>query len=678
MATNGNGSGGQTRNELMEIARILDENAQEAETRLRDYLTRNTGDVNATYLLAISLRLQERFDECLAAFGAVITAAPDFPAAQQELGITLQMIGHLDDAKLRLREAVRLEPRLAVAWKALGDVLAELGDNPGARESHQKFQELSQAQAGQSAEGISPLLQEAKAALEKGDVQKADQLCRNQLQTNPNDVWALRLLAEVGIRINAFGDAKNILESAVELEPDFHDARSLLANVLSYLNEYEEALEHLDILAEKRPGNPNNGAIKAKVLAELNEYETSLEIYHNLTHHYAKNPNVLLDYGNTLRAVGQHDEAIAAYREGIALEPGRGDLWFSLANLKTFQFSDEEVATMKSMLDGGNLSASNEAYLGFALGAAAEDAGEWDAAWQAFERGNKARRSFLPHEADDNTELTKAMKSTFTADYFAAHNPSGCDRPDPIFILGLPRSGSTLVEQVLASHSLVDGTMELPDINVLTRRIGGSTGPHVPSAYPQNMTEMGDEALKAHGEDYLHRAQPRRGSAPHFVDKMPSNFQHIGFIKAILPNAKIIDVRRAPMSTCYSLYKMSFNVGREYAYDLEDIARYYIDYIDLMDHWDTVLPGFVHRISYEDLVGNTEGEIRKLLDFCGLDFEDACLKPHETKRVVRTASSEQVRQPIYKDALEQWRHYEQHLEPLRKALAPLGGRFPLD
>lgn len=678
-AENGsNGGGGGSRSELMEMARTLETDAVAAETRLRDFLQRHPGEVNASYLLAISLRLQERYEESLAVFGDVITAAPEFPAARQELGQTLFEIGHFEPAAVHLKEAVRLEPRLEVAWRLLGDTLREMGDHPGARDAHQKAHEVSKAKTGMANSGIAPLVQEARAALQQGNAQRADQLCRNQLEVNPNDVWALRTLAEVGIGLNAYNDARSILEVALSIDPEFHEARTLLASVLQSLNEYTEALEHLDILAEKEPGNPNNGAIRAKVLAELNDIDSALDIYSDLVEFYPKKPAILLDYGHTLRIAGHHDKAVETYRAGLDMTRTFGDFWFALANLKTYDFSDAEIDEMKALLSNGAMIAQSRALVGFALGAALEAKERWAEAADAFAIANDAQRSFAQWDADANTRLTLDLKSTFTAAYFATHKDVGSQKADPIFVVGLPRAGSTLVEHILAAHSDVDSTMELPDIPYLTRRVGGSTGPNVLSKYPQIVSTLPEPDFEALGEEYLARVLPRRAWASHFIDKLPGNFQHIGFIKSILPNAKVIDVRRSPMSTCYSLWKMSFAIGREYAYNQSDIARYYLDYIDLMDHWHQVLPGFVHEVSYEKIVTDTEAEVRKLLDFCGLPFEEACLRPHETERTVRTASSEQVRQPIYTSALEQWRHYADRLGDLRAGLAPLADRFDLD
>lgn len=681
MTGNGSQNGpasGSNRNEMMEIARLMDSDPGEAERRLHAILDQRPGDVNAAYLLGISMRLQERYEDAIVMLQNVLQVAPDFPAAQQEMGITFYQIGILEQAKEHLKEAVRLEPRLKVAWQTLGNVLGELGDNPGAREAHQKFHDLNQQQSSALAEGISPTVQEAEEALRRGDLRRADQLCRNQLEINPNDVRALTILAEVGTNLSAYGDAQNIIEKAVELDPEYHDARRLYANILTMRNDYGPALEQLDILAEKQPGNPNTGAIRAKVLAEMSDYDGAIAIYEDLTNFFNPNVTVATEFGHTLRAVGRHDEAVEAYRRGLAIDSKRGELWYSLANLKTFTFTDAEVETLTSLLADGGLSAINESHIGFALAKARSDRQETEAAWQALEQGNRARRSFTNWDADQHHKLIEDTKAAYSPTFFEQHPESGCPRPDPIFVLGLPRSGSTLVDQILASHSLVDGTMELPDIMALTRRIGGSTGPHVPSAYPGNIGMFSSLELMQQGETYLERVEPRRGPAPFFVDKMPENFLHIGFIKATLPKAKVIDTRRHPMATCYSIWKQSFTVMRDYAYDLTEIGRYYCDYIELMDHWHEVLPGFVYQIDYEALVEDPAGETAKLLEFCQLDMEEACLAPHQTQRAVRTASSEQVRQPIYKSALEEWRLYEDKLGTLREALAPLAGRYNLD
>jgi tetratricopeptide (TPR) repeat protein len=667
MATNGGGNAKRT--EIMEIGRIMESDPVEAEARARAFLDSSKGDVNGIYLLGVSLRLQDRLEESVQVLHEAIHQAPDFPVAHQELGIALHTIGRVNEAKTALKEAVRIEPRLGLAWKKLGDVLSEMGDNPGARDAHKKAQDIFNQQNTATAAGVSHTLQEARQCLARGDIQKADTLCRRQLETSPNDVQAIYVLAEIGIQVGAFNDSRRLLEKCIEIDPEFHDARAFLANVLYTVNDYSEALAQLEVLGERQPGNPNNGAIKAKVLAELGDYDFAIEIYEDLNALFKKHPSVLLEFGHTLRVVGRRDDAIKAYREGLSLAPKSGLLWYSLANLKTFRFSEEEVQTMRSALEAGDLPAEDDSHIAFALGKAEEDLGNFEASFEAYDRGNRIKRNTIAYEASANSALTSAMKGTFTAAYFENHKGSGCDKPDPIFVVGLPRSGSTLIEQILASHSLVDGTMELPDINVLTRKIGGSTGPHVPSSYPGVMRTTDENQLLEMGEEYLKRSSPRRGEAPFFVDKMPENFQHIGFIRSILPNAKIIDVRRAPMSNCFSLWKQDFNVGRDYAYALDDIGNFYKDYLELMEHWNAVLPGFVHLVEYENVVNDTETEIRQLLEFCGLPFEEACLNFHRSERSVRTASSEQVRRPIYKDALEQWKRYEDQLGLLKNTLS---------
>jgi len=375
--------------------------------------------------------------------------------------------------------------------------------------------------------------------------------------------------------------------------------------------------------------------------------------------------------------VGRQADSVAAYRKALEPAPTLGEAWWSLANLKTVKFTNADLAAMAAALETPDLSDDDRLHLRYALGKAHEDAGLWDAAFEHYAAGAAIRRKQLDYDPDENASDTARTKAVFTPAFVAARAGQGCLAPDPIFIVGLPRSGSTLVEQILASHSMVEGTMELPDLIVMARRLGGKTATRAESSYPESLADLSPDDLKALGEEFLDRTRiQRKTDKPFFIDKMPNNFAHTGLIHLILPNARIIDARRHPLGCCFSGFKQHFARGQAFSYSLADIGRYYADYVELMAHFDAVLPGRVHRVIYERMIADPEGEIRALLDHCGLPFEDACLSPHQNDRAVRTASSEQVRQPIFKNAVEHWQKFESHLEPLKQALGPVLDAYP--
>jgi hypothetical protein len=376
--------------------------------------------------------------------------------------------------------------------------------------------------------------------------------------------------------------------------------------------------------------------------------------------------------------VGQQESAIAAYRQAAELQPGFGDAWWSLANLKTFRFTDTDLDIMRRELRCADNSMEDHINLSFALGKALDDRGQFGESFQCYDLGNRAKIKQEGYSADSNQANVQRLISVCSANLMTAPEGGGCQAPDPIFIVGLPRSGSTLLEQIVASHSQVDGTKELPDILRIVRRLGGQRKASEMSKYPAILQETSDEQWRELGEEYLESTRIQRGDAPFFIDKMPNNFFHVGLISRILPRAKIIDARRHPMAACFSGFTQLFAKGQPFSYGLSNVGRYYRDYVELMDHWDQVLPGKVLRVHYEDVVADTETQIRRVLQHCGLPFEQACLAFHQTERPVRTASSEQVRQPIYNSGLDHWRHYEDHLEELKKALGPILQRYPLD
>ena len=529
-----------------------------------------------------------------------------------------------------------------------------------------------------------PQLQKAMAALRENRAQAAETLLRNHLETSPDDVAAMALLAETVMRFDRHQEAEKLLLRSLELKPDFVAARHTIVTVMLMLNRPKEAFGHVDRLIAQEPGNPNHHGLKAMAHAWVGDHAGAVAEYEIVLRYLPKGHGPWLAYAHSLRTTGRRDDAIAAYRKAIERFPRLGEAYWSLANLKSFRFTDAEIENMRTLLAGVDLPAESRVQINFALGRALEDKADYPGSFERFKEGNALKRATLSYNAEMTTVYMQNCKTLFSPRYFAEFAGAGSQARDPIFIVGLPRSGSTLIEQILASHSQIEGTMELRVLPYLVGRIGARgaiqyrTGQSHPALatdtqapYPECLRNLNVDDLKILGEEYLERARIHRVQGrPFFIDKMPDNFAHIGLIQLMLPNAKIIDARRHPMACCFSSFKHYFPLGKDFSYSQSDLGRYYSDYVQLMAHFDKVLPGRIHRVFYEHMIDDTEGEIRRLFDYLELPFEEKTLRFHETERPVRTASADQVRMPIFREGLEQWHHYEQWLEPLRSALGP--------
>jgi tetratricopeptide (TPR) repeat protein len=493
----------------------------------------------------------------------------------------------------------------------------------------------------------------------------------------PHHVEGMRLLADIGVRLGVLEDAEFLLESALKFEPDNARVRIDYIQALRKRQKFAAALEQARLLLATAPDNPQFKSLFAIESMQTGDYETALSTFDEILAQLPADPVTLTSKGHALKTCGDYEDAVEAYQAVIRSTPHHGEAYYSLANLKVYSFSDAEIEEMHAQESNSNLSHMDRVHLNFALGKAYEDRGDFATSFRYYEQGNRLKKLQTTYRAEQMTEDLKAQRDVCTAELFERRSGCGYEALDPIFIVGLPRAGSTLLEQILSSHSQVDGTLELPNILSLSQRLRRRARQEGTTQYPGILDELSDEELEAFGKEYIDDTRIHRQDAPFFIDKMPNNFRHIGLVHLILPNAKIIDARRHPMACCFSGYKQLFAEGQEFTYDLEDVGLYYRDYVDLMDHWDTVLPGKVLRVQYEDVVNDTVHEVRRILDYCGLPYEDACVNFHETKRSVRTPSSEQVRQPIYTSGLEQWRNYEAWLEPLKSALGPVLDRYPI-
>jgi tetratricopeptide (TPR) repeat protein len=581
-----------------------------------------------------------------------------------ELAIAQGEAGFLNEAIASLRLAVRLKPDSADAWRVLADYLDLAGDPGGADQARARYM---------GAATKDPRLMEAAALLVENRLPHAEARLRSHLARYTTDIAALRMLAEVAARLRRYSDSQSLLERCLELSPSFDAARHNYAVVLNRQGKAAAALQQVEALLAREPRNPGYLNLKAAVLANLGDYAESIEVYEEVLKNFPRQPKIWMSYGHSLKTARRQDESVAAYRRAIAMQPTLGEAYWSLANLKTFQFSDADVIEMRGALQREDLGDDDRLHFEFALAKALEDGACYEESFAHYANGNALRRGLHPYSARENTRFVQRSKARFTADFFAARQ-GGAIAADPIFIVGLPRSGSTLLEQILASHSGVEGTMEPPDIPRIARDLVGHGGEEL---FFDSVAALTIEELRSLGEQYLAATRVhRKTGAPFFIDKMPNNCLYVGLIQLILPNAKIIDARRHPLGCCFSGFKQHFARGQSFSYDLDDIGQYYRDYVELMAHIDAVLPSRVHRVFYETMIEDTEAEVRRLLDYCGLPFEEGCLRFYENERAVRTASSEQVRQPIFREGVDHWRHYEPWLGRLKEALGPLLECYP--
>ena len=512
-----------------------------------------------------------------------------------------------------------------------------------------------------------PRLIDAALALHDNRLHDAEPLLKTHLKDDPFDVTAIRMLAELAGRIGRYKDAEHLLRRALELAPDFGAARANLATCLYRQSRPGEAIAELDHLLSDDPENIGHANLKAAALGRIGGFDEAIDLYEQVLKGAPRQPKVWMSYGHMLKTVGRQADGIAAYRRALALSPALGEVWWSLANLKTVRFTPDDIAAMQAALARTDISDEDRFHLDFALGKAFEDAKDYPSSFAHYAAGNALRRTKLNYDADETSRFVDTLIATFTPDLIARLGGHGCNAPDPIFVLGMPRAGSTLIEQILSSHSRVEGTSELADMPALARM----------QDYPAGLADLTPDRLRAMGESYLRATRiQRKTDRPFFIDKLPNNWAHVALIHLILPNATIIDARRHPLGCCFSNFKQHFARGQAFSYALDDMGRYYADYVRAMAHIDRVLPGRVHRVIYEHMVDDTEAEVRALLGACGLDFEAACLDFYKTERAVRTPSSEQVRQPIFREGTHAWQGFDPWLDPLKAALGTILSAYP--
>ena len=619
---------------------------------------------------AHSLRMMKQTDAALAALERLAKHHPGFSQMFLERGLCHVARRDAPAAIADLRTAVMINPALSMGWRMLDGLFRMTGDTASAGLAAKHCTHLA---------SLPPPIVHAKVLYGDDELDTAELLIRRFLLEVGDHPEAMRLLAQIGHKRNVLDDAEALYEGVLALVPDHRDARHEYVQVLIARHKFPQARAALEPLLQADPTNHAHRTQAATIQVGLGDFEGVIPIYREMLLEIpgdapearVRRADLNLWLGHALKTEARTDEAIDAYMAATADRPDFGDAWWSLANLKTYRFSDASIAVMRERLDHAATAEIDRIHIAFALGKALEDKGDYAGSWAAYERGNtmhRASNGYIPTVFETNT---REQKRVCTSAFFAERQGWGLDDPSPIFVLGLPRSGSTLIEQILASHSMVEGTQELPDIQRIVHELQGRELNFDDPRYPGVLTELDEAAIRSYGEQYIADTMPNRAlGRPYFVDKMPNNFRHIGLIHLILPNAKIIDARRDAMACCFSNFKQLFAQGQEFTYGIEDIARYYRTYVELMDHWDAVLPSRVLRVQNEDVIDDLEGSVRRILDYCGLPFEAACMEFHKTKRSVRTPSSEQVRQPIFRDGLDQWKKFEPWLEPLRAALGP--------
>jgi tetratricopeptide (TPR) repeat protein len=613
------------------------------------------------YLIAVNQRYLNRIPEALETLERLEQQHPQFSRLHQERGHCYVAKRNALRAIDAFRRGVNINPALTESWSMLERLYRMTADAENAAMAAEQVATLR---------NLPPEVVRAGSLLSDGELTLAENIVRAYLLRAGNHIEAMRLLARIGIERGVLDEAELLLEAVLKLAPDYRAARHDYVRALVDRHKYLRAREELETLLKLEPHNARYLALYAAAYVGLGEHEKAITMYRQLLAETPEAADLHVALAHSLKTVGRQQESIHAYHSAAAARTDFGDAYWSLANLKVYRFTDDEIARMRAAASSPRTALVDRYHLCFALGKAFEDRGEYAESWRHYERGNVLKRSESRYRPEIIEINTRRQIEVCTREFFAGREGVGAPSADPIFILGLPRSGSTLLEQILASHSCVEGTQELAEIPRIVLELQGRApdfdldNPR----YPGVLSQLGPEDFLRLGEKYIGDTRVYRTGRPYFIDKMPNNFRHVGLIHLLLPNAKIIDARREPMACCFSNWKQLFASGQEFTYGIEDIARYYRTYLNLMQHWDEVLPDRVLRVWHEDVVEDLEGNVRRILEFCGLEFEPACVEFHKTERSVRTASSEQVRQPIFREGLDQWRNYEPWLGPLKEAL----------
>ena len=638
---------------------------QTAERQLREIQRVSPGEINSRHLLGVALLSQGKLGPALEILERVVAEAPGFAHARIDRARAYRQDGRLEPARAELRRVLDEKPSLEAAWLAYGDVLVDMGKPTEARSAFEQARLLDPQRQR---------IEEATRALAGGDYRSSEGIFREVLKSDASHLAALAGLAAVAIRAGNPADAERLLSHARARSAHHPLVSRAWGHTLLAAERLREAEQTFRQLLQLEPQNPQNWAALGSVYIRLLRQQEALAAYEEAARLEPSQAAFRLAIGHVNKTLGRRAQCEDAYRECLRLDPAYAEAYWSLADLKNYRFSDAELAAMQALL-ASPAAGTDQAQLHFAIARALEQRDVYSEAFSHYAAGNTLRKRTSPFSIATFEGKSRRIVACCDAEFFSARTPGGHPDPAPIFIVGLPRSGSTLVEQILASHSQVEGTMELHNIPALVRELDHRGADR--DGYPETLRALSADELTALGRRYIEDTRAVRAGKPRFIDKMPNNFSHVGLIHGILPNAAIVDVRRHPMDACLSNYKQYFAQGQSFSYDLEDLGRYYRCYLALMDHWDAVLPGRVMHLQYEQLIRDPEDTVRRLLEHCGLPFEAATLNFHENRRPVRTASAEQVRQPLYASGVGYWKRFASELEPLRTALGDCLARFSL-
>ena len=646
--------------DLSEATQAVKENRFEDALNLFEIILRDNPDnIDSLYLASVSSRYLKKFDESKKYIERLLLNAPDMGRAYQELGHINRDMGDEEKAVINYRQACELNPALLASWKLLYKYFIRNKNQPAADHARQQIVKL---------ESLPPSLLYIDQILNEGRLGLAETKCRAFLKKNPTHTYAMSLLSEIANRMGYFDDAEFLLEKAVEFEPNDGDLRMKYAMVLRKKQKFTKTMEQVNILCEQFPENMNYQAQKASEIMQNGDHAQAVKLFDYILEKNPYNFSTHTSKGHAQKTLGKTDQAINSYQSAYRIKPDHGEAFFSLANLKTYSFSEDEIEAMRNQVKRVDLSLRDKAYFHFALAQACESINDFNEAFFHLEKGNKIKNDQSRYSIERMDAELQAQIDICDEAFFDLLGPGGFETKDPIFILGLPRAGSTLIEQILASHSMIDGTLELPNILSIAQSLRGDDIYGKLGNYPKSMASLSQDERKSLGKKFIDETRMHRKDAPMFTDKMPNNFRHIGLIHLIMPNAKIIDARRYPLDCCFSMFKQLFAQGQEFTYGLAEAGSYYTSYVKLMNHWDKVLPNKILRVNNEDVIEDLEGQVKRMLEFIGLPFEEQCISFYETDRSVRTASSEQVRQPINKSGMGRWKPYAKNLKPLLNAL----------
>ena len=628
---------------------------EDALNLLKIILKDHPDHIDSLYLAAVSTRYLKKFDDSKKYIEHLLFKAPDMGRAFQELGHLNRDMGNEEKAVMHYRQACELNPALLAAWNYLYKYFEKNKNKPAADHAIEQINKL---------QSLPSVLLYIDQILNEGRLGLAETKCRSFLKENPTHTYAMSLLAEIANRMGYFDDAEFLLEKAVEFKPDDGDLRMKYASILRKKQKFAKTMEQVNILCEKYPENLNYQAHRASEIMQNGGHEEAITLLDDILNKNPFNFSTLTSKGHAQKTLGRTDQAIKSYQSAYKIKPDHGEAFFSLANLKTYSFTIKELDSMRKQVSRVDLSLRDKAYFHFALAQGCEVNGEYDEAFFHLERGNKIKNEQSQYSIERMEKELQAQIEVCDETFFGDLGSGGHDTKDPIFILGLPRAGSTLIEQILASHSMIDGTLELPNILSIAQSLRGDDIYGKLGNYPKSMKSLTHEQRESLGKGFIEDTKMHRKDAPKFTDKMPNNFRHIGLIHLIMPNAKIIDARRYPLDCCFSMFKQLFAQGQEFSYGLAEAGSYYTGYIKLMNHWNRVLPDKILKVNNEDIIEDLEGQVRRMLEFLELPYQEECISFYETDRSVRTASSEQVRRPINKDGMGRWKPYSKHLKTL--------------